>query len=146
MCNRFFPLKYSQVTKLPLGIKPRIKTSINRGLNAALIKIVARQDEVFPRSVSKHRGASLLNKIHLKGQELHLSQSSPRAQATSLREAGGQEFNTKGLLGPAPCMPSTLETECKKKITVTGGTRAGLDRVAFPFQQVHKQTSAKLSP
>lgn len=28
LCN-FSPFKYSQVTKLPLGIKPRMKTSIN---------------------------------------------------------------------------------------------------------------------
>ena len=86
MCSPFFfflSLKYSQVTKLPLGIKPRIKTSIKQGLNAPLIKTVVRQDEGFPKSVSKHLSATVLNKNQFERDRNSISPRDGCAEASS---------------------------------------------------------------
>lgn len=88
MCSPFFfffflSLKYSQVTKLPLGIKPRIKTSIKQGLNAPLIKTVVRQDEGFPKSVSKHLSATVLNKNQFERDRNSVSPGDGCAEASS---------------------------------------------------------------
>lgn len=128
----FLFLKYSQVTKLPLGIKPRIKTSIKQGLNAPLIKTVARQDEGFPKSVSKHRSATVLNKNPFERDRNSVSPRDGCAEASSAGAVGRSSipWDPHGRSFP---MPRPRDAKGKSRERQEGGK--GKELVGITYSQ-----------
>lgn len=70
----FFSLNIHRSQNCLWALNPGLRHQLSKSLNAPLIKTVARQDEGFPKSVSKHRSATVLNKTHFRRDRDSVSQ------------------------------------------------------------------------
>lgn len=87
-----------------------------------LIKIVARQDEVYPKSVSKHPSAAVVNKSHWKGRD-SFSPGDERAGGMGLWQAGRASRP-----GEPMSLPSTPHDLVLQRIKSQNNNRRGQKR------------------